>query len=197
MSHSPAPQQPAAAPAGGSSMMTALKIGAFVVVVLSLECLVAFLLFPSAPAVEAKADDHFAEKPAAHADAHGDDHAHEADHGHAEAHDEHAAHTVEVDLEAYTVTAYQPLTNTTIRIDFHLYGTIPEEEAADFHHHFEAHKHRLREQVLLTARSSEVEDLTDAGLKLMKRRLLEKVNQALGKPVVKSVVISDFSFIEQ
>lgn len=175
-------------------MLTAVKIGAFVVVVLSVECLVAFLFFPSAQAVEAKANDQYAEKPDAHG--HDGDHGHAAT-AHADAHDEHAAHSVEVDLEKYTVTAYQPLTNTTIRIDFHLFGTILEEEHADFHHLLEAHKHRLREQVLLTARSSEVEDLTDAGLGLMKRRLLEKVNQALGKPVVTSVVISDFSFIEQ
>jgi flagellar FliL protein len=192
MSHSPAPQT-TPTPAAGSPMLTAVKIGAFVVVVLSVECLIAFMFFPSAQAVEAKAEGHYAAKPTSHGQA--DTHANDA--AHAEAHDEHAAHSVEVDLEAYTVTAYQPLTNTTIRIDFHLYGTIPEEEAADFHHHFEAHKHRLREQVLLTARSSEVEDLTDAGLSLMKRRLLEKVNHALGKPMVKSVVISDFSFIEQ
>ena len=193
MSHSPALQTPATAPAvGGSSMLTAVKIGAFVVVILSVECLVAFLFFPSAQTVEAKADDHYAEKEGSHG--HGEDQGHAAS---AAAHDEHAAHAVEVDLEEYTVTAYQPLTNTTIRIDFHLFGVIPKEENADFHHLFEAHKHRLREQVLLTARSSEVEDLTDAGLSLMKRRLLEKVNQALGKPVVKSVVISDFSFIEQ
>lgn len=177
-------------------MLTAVKIGAFVVVVLSVECLIAFLFFPSAQTVEAKTSEQYAKE----ADAHGHADAHAAEHGHgetAEAHDDHAAHNVEVDLEKYTVTAYQPLTNTTIRIDFHLYGTIPEEEAKDFGHHFEAHKHRLREQVLLTARSSEIEDLTDAGLSLMKRRLLEKVNQALGEPVVKSIVISDFSFIEQ
>jgi flagellar FliL protein len=175
-------------------MLTAVKIGAFVVVILSLECLVAFLFFPSAQTVEAKAEGHYAEKPDDH-HAEGDDHGHAA--AHAESHDAHGSHAVEVDLEQYTVTAYQPLTNTTIRIDFHLYGVISPEESAGFHHLLEAHKHRLREQVLLTARSSEVEDLTDAGLSLMKRRLLEKVNQALGKPVVKSVVISDFSFIEQ
>ncbi len=176
-------------------MLTAVKIGAFVVVVLSVECLIAFLFFPSAQTVEAKAGDHYAGKPNAHGHAAGASHGHGA--AQAETHDEHAAHSVEVDLESYTVTAYQPVTNTTIRIDFHLFGTISKEEAAGFHHHFEAHKHRLREQVLLTARSSEIEDLTDAGLGLMKRRLLEKVNQALGKQMVKSVVISDFSFIEQ
>jgi flagellar FliL protein len=171
-------------------MLTAVKIGAFVVVVLSVECLIAFLFFPSAQNIEAKAEGHYGEKPAASGETHEPTHTH-APHG------EHDAHAVEVDLEEYTVTAYQPLTNTTIRIDFHLFGIIPEEESAGFSHLFEAHKHRLREQVLLTARSSEVEDLTDAGLTLMKRRLLEKVNQALGKPIVKSVVISDFSFIEQ
>ena len=40
-------------------------------------------------------------------------------------------------------------------------------------------------------------DLTDAGLGLIKRRILETTNKTLGKPLLKGVVFSEFSFVEQ
>jgi flagellar basal body-associated protein FliL len=46
-------------------------------------------------------------------------------------------------------------------------------------------------------RGSEIEDLTDAGLGLIKRRILERTNKALGKPLIKNVIFSEFSFVEQ
>ncbi len=103
----------------------------------------------------------------------------------------------EVDLGEFTVTAFQPLTNTTTRIDFHLFGTTSAEDVAGFQKAWEENKHRLRDQVIVTLRSSEPSELTDAGLGLIKRRILEKTNRTLGKPYLRSVIFSDFSFIEQ
>ena len=104
---------------------------------------------------------------------------------------------MEVDLGQFGVTAFQPLSNTTMRIDFHLYGTISRDDEEDFMLAWEGSQHRLRDQVIVTLRSSELGDLTDAGLGLIKRRILEKTNRTLGKPYLRSVIFSDFSFIEQ
>lgn len=104
---------------------------------------------------------------------------------------------MEVDLGEFGVTAFQPLSNTTMRIDFHLYGTISKDNEEDFLAAWEESQHRLRDQVIVTLRSSELGDLTDAGLGLIKRRILEKTNRILGKPYLRSVIFSDFSFIEQ
>jgi hypothetical protein len=41
--------------------------------------------------------------------------------------------------------------------------------------------HRFRDQVIVTFRSAEMADLTDAGLGLMKRTILEKANRRCGK----------------
>jgi flagellar FliL protein len=103
----------------------------------------------------------------------------------------------EVDLGQYSVTSFQPLSNTTMRIDFHLYGTIKRDDLDDFETAWQESKHRLRDQVIVTLRSSELGDLTDAGLGLIKRRILEKTNRTLGKPFLRSVIFSDFSFLEQ
>ncbi|MHB8902870.1 MAG: flagellar basal body-associated FliL family protein [Thermoguttaceae bacterium] len=103
----------------------------------------------------------------------------------------------EVDLGEFTVTAFQPLTNTTTRIDFHLYGTTGEEDVTAFEEAWQENKHRLRDQVIVTVRSAEPSELTDAGLGLIKRRILEKTNRTLGKPYLRTIIFSDFSFIEQ
>ena len=40
-------------------------------------------------------------------------------------------------------------------------------------------------------------DLTDAGLGLIKRMILEKSNRALGKPLLHEAIFSRFSFEER
>lgn len=169
---------------GGGWPSTALKIGAFIAVVLSIECLIAFLLIPSADDVAAMAEsrygrDQIASDPVETVT------------------DEEDELTVEVDLGQYSVTAFQPLSDTTLRIDFHLFGTVATEDEEQFQTLFAKNKNRLREQVIVTIRSSEVNDLTDAGLGLIKRRLQDKINRTLSKPLVKEVIISEFAFIEQ
>ncbi len=104
---------------------------------------------------------------------------------------------MEVDLGEFNVTAYQPASNTTLRIDFHLYGTVAAGEQKDFLTRLEENQHRFRELVIVTVRSSEITDLTDAGLGLVKRKIMDKTNRMLGKQLLQSVIFSDFSFIEQ
>ena len=104
---------------------------------------------------------------------------------------------VEVDLGEFALTSFQPTSNTTLRIDFHLYGAVKQEQFEGFQVEFEEKKHRFRDQVLAIFRKSEITDLTDAGLGLIKRKILEKTNHTLGKPFLKAVIFSDFSFIEQ
>ncbi len=103
----------------------------------------------------------------------------------------------EVDLGEFTITAFQPLSNTTIRIDFHLYGTVHRDDEESFLTAMEHSKHRFRDQVIVTVRSSKLDDMTDAGLGLIKRKILEKTNRTLGSPFLQTIIFSDFSFIEQ
>ncbi len=104
---------------------------------------------------------------------------------------------VEVDLGEYSVTAFRPETNSTLRIDFRLYGAVGGRQEREFYEALEGNLHRVRERILVTVRSADVGDLTDANLGLIRRRILEKTNHALGKPYLRAVIFSDFSFIEQ
>jgi flagellar FliL protein len=105
--------------------------------------------------------------------------------------------TVEVDLKEYSVTVYQPASNSTLRIDFHLWGSVAKDKEKDFKSLFEANQARFREQVVFTVRSAEMADLTDPSLGLIKRTILDKAKTILGQPLLKEVIISDYSSLEQ
>ncbi len=70
-------------------------------------------------------------------------------------------------------------------------------EESEFTNLMEKHPARFREIILYEIRNSEREDLDDPQLGLIKRRILEKSNNLFGKPILKSVMFPDFSYIEQ
>lgn len=107
----------------------------------------------------------------------------------------HALH--EVELGSYNITRYNPTTNTTLAIDFELYGTVLASDLGRFQHQFENSKARIREQVTMTLHNAQSVDLTDAGLGLIKRQILEKTNRALGQPFLKEILFSKFNFVER
>jgi flagellar FliL protein len=102
----------------------------------------------------------------------------------------------EVKLGSYHIAVFQPKSSTTLRIDLDLYGTVLADDVSTFEHIFPLHEHRLSEQVHSTFRAADITNLTDAGLGLIKRQILEKSNRTLGKPLLMDVVFSKFSFIE-
>ena len=165
--------------------MGKIMIGAFMAVVIVIECAVAWFLIPSQAKIEEIASAKVEEKIKENAN-HDDPAAHHGDEG-----------MTEKDLGQFGVTAYQPASNTTLRIDFHLYATIPHAEDVHFDEVYASSQHRIREQVIVTIRNSEIADLTDPGLGLIKRKILEKTNRLLGKAYLQNVVFSDFSFVEQ
>jgi flagellar FliL protein len=186
-----APEQEAAehaATVAGSrwSILAKLRVVLFVVVVIAVECVVAYVCIPSpsqtaamagvVPATGREAD---AMLPAEEqADAARED-------------------QMEVDLGEFHVVSYQPASNTTLRIDFHMYGAIRSDDEGKFQEAWKENTHRLRDQVIMTVRGCELSELTDAGLGLIKRKILEKTNRTLGKPLLQAVIFSEFSFIEQ
>jgi flagellar FliL protein len=131
-----------------------------------------------------------------------------ADHGKKSAEDEHAAGqghgggghgeaTREVTLGVYHIVSYNPKTSASLSVDFELFGTVLAGEQQEFDHLYAAHEKRISEQITIAIRGLQAEDLADPGLGLIKRIILEKTNRALGKPLVREAIISQFSFIER
>jgi flagellar FliL protein len=170
-------------------MSKTIVVAVLVTVVIITECMFAYVLIPSRGDLEKWA----AEKAAKGAAA--GEHGEHGGHAAAKKHEGHAE--VEVDLGKYNVIVHQPTANVTLRVSFHLIGTVSEKEHTEFEHLLEKNQHRLRDQAIFEIRNCQIEDLTDPGLALLKRRILAKSNDLFGKPLLHSVVFSDFSFIEQ
>jgi flagellar FliL protein len=172
--------------AGRRWLLPKLLVAALVAVVIAVECAVAYLCLPAASQTAAMAG---GTGKAGGSKTPGQETAGaEADETPAD---------VEVDMGEFCVTALQPTASMTLRIDFHLYGSVAAENEKEFKRLLEDNKHRLREQVLVTIRSADISDLTDASLGLVKRLILERARKTLGKPLLREVIISDYSFIEQ
>ena len=171
-----------AAPGKLAALLPKITMLAVVLAVMTVECLAAYLYIPSADELATAAGASMAaESPPAPVVE--------------EATPKPALN--EVDMGEYRIMAVQPLTNTNLRIDFKLYGMVTEADQVEFVDLFDKNKHRLRDQVITMVRGSDMTDLTDAGLGLIRRRILETTNHTLGKPLLHAVIFSDFSVVEQ
>jgi flagellar FliL protein len=172
----------------GRGLFRLVKAIAFVSVIVVVQVVVASLLAPSAKDTEKVAQELVAASTGKAEAGHEKDEA-------AERKEEEELH--EVELGSFNVTRFNPGTNTTLAIDFEVYGTVLAEEATEFEHRFEKSNARIREQITMTMHGTESADLTDAGLGLIKRQILEKTNRALGQPLLKEVLFSKFNFVER
>jgi flagellar FliL protein len=186
------------APVKKPGFMTLVKALAVVSVLVLLQLVAVAMLIPSPQETTKIAEQlvaadaaHEAEEAEGAATAHGEA---GEEHG-AGGHGEHAMH--EVKLGSYHVVTFNTETGTSLNIDFELYGTVLAAEQEEFAHLFEANEVRIREQILVTVRGSEVADLSDPDLGLLKRKILEKVNRTLGRPLLSEAIFSKFSFIER
>ncbi|MCA9121254.1 MAG: hypothetical protein H6822_21600 [Planctomycetaceae bacterium] len=176
-----------AAPAkSGGGLIGKLLIAGFMGAVIAVECLLAYLFIPTPDEVAALAEENMTKKlPASLAT------------------DEIAAsqdemkNMVEIQLGDYSITISQRNSATALRADFTLAGTVLASEESTFSNLMEKHPARFREIVLYEFRNSEREDLDDPELGLIKRRILERSNNLFGKPILKTLMFPDFSYIEQ
>jgi flagellar basal body-associated protein FliL len=181
----------AAPPKKGRGLFRIIKAIAFVSVIVIVQVVVASMLTPSAKDTEKLAR----ELVAASNGKSGGEHEETAKGPASEPDKEQELH--EVELGSYNVTRFNPGTNTTLAVDFEVYGAVLAEDAPEFEKRFDKSKARIREQITMTIHGAEATDLTDAGLGLIKRQILEKTNRALGQPVLKEVLFSKFNFVER
>jgi len=169
-----------AAPAkAGGGLLSKLLPALIVIAVVTGEGVAAFMLMPSVEQSAKAAQEALAAKPPE---------------PETNAHD---AELTEVDLEPFKITSFQPASSITLRVEFHLFGMVPADKAEAFKPLYEAKKNRVRDNVNGIIRSAEMNDLTDPGLGLIKRKILETTNKALGKPMLEGVMFSEFTFLEQ
>jgi len=173
-----------------SGMLAIVKAMAFISIIVVVEVVAASMLIPSAQDTERLAKQYVAASEGHSAPAGSTESDEHADQGHSE--DLH-----EVEMGSFNVTHFNPATNTTLSIDFELFGAVLAKDSAEFQELFEKNKIRVREQVIMILHGAESKDLSDAGLGLIKRQILEKINRALGQPLLSEVLFSKFNFVER
>ncbi len=103
---------------------------------------------------------------------------------------------VELDLDGHSIAVTDVASGSIWRVDFKLYGLVKASDAPNLETKLPTISKRLRERIDMVIRESEPTDLTEPGLGLIKRKILAKVNEALGKPLLKGIAVNDFFFFE-
>ncbi|MBI1902278.1 MAG: flagellar basal body-associated FliL family protein [Planctomycetia bacterium] len=179
------------------ALFSKLNVLVFLVAVVGAEVIVAYFFVPSAGEVAAAAglndkdgNGHGdKERPAEKTDSiHDDPLAAEIAHG---------GEMKEIDLKQFTLTASKASSSSIWRIDFHLYGVVRKDDESEFLDLLSKQENRIRDHIGSIIRSADLAEVSDPGLGLLKRKILTKVNETLGKPLLRGVVFSEFSFIEQ
>jgi hypothetical protein len=96
------------------------------------------------------------------------------------------------DLGKYSVSLFNPLTRTATRADFKLQGTTVCSDESSFRDFLDNNHRYLREQVMVTIRNCDASDLDDPELKLLEKKLVARVNRALGQRFLMAVNFEDF-----
>ncbi len=198
--------------AAGKKSFSKMKIGIILGVIVALQCVLAYLYLPGASDAaknEAKKETTAASRVA--------DKEKEKDKDPAAA--DSRLETREVDLGKFSLTAFDPNSNSTLLIDFHLCGVVSadhdkkeekggeheghgkkgeaEEDNSPFGKLFKKSKNRFRDQVIVIIRNAQMSDLSDPSLGLIKRQILAKTNSLLGEPLLKEVLFSEFAVVQQ
>ncbi len=188
-----AEQQASKAKSNGPGLMTLVKALAFISVIVLLEIAAASMIVPSKEETAKIAGEV--------ASTNLDDDQANSDSDEATIEDEDPLLALgdmnEVALGSFHVLSYNPDTGSKTNVDFELFATVLADEEGEFFDLFEANEQRIREQILVTLRGTELTDLTDPTLGLVKRKVLEKTNRALGKPLLHEAIFSKFSFEER
>ncbi len=179
--------------AKGPGLMTLIKAVAFVSVIVLLQIAAASMIIPSAEETATIAT----ELAAANLEEEGGTDTSKDAEGEAENPLLATGDMSEVSLGSFHVLSQNLKTGSRTNVDFELFATVLADEENTFFNLFEANEHRIREQVQVTVRGADMTDFTDPTLGLIKRRILEKVNRALGKPLLHEAIFSKFSFEER
>ncbi len=221
MSDHAAPAATDAAPKkSGGGMMGQIKVAGIIAGIVLAQCGLAYFLLPSAPVAAAADHEHGKGK-----DAHGehDEHGEHGEHGDSAlaerreadlgrfsitAYDQTTNNTILIDFHMYGAVLEEPKEHKEEAPAADAHGghggghgakkdASEEEDTSKFGKLLKKNKHRFRDQVIVIVRNTSPADLADPALGLIKRQILAKTNSLLGEPLLKEVIFSEFSVVQQ
>lgn len=100
------------------------------------------------------------------------------------------------ELGQYSIKIFDPVSRATLRTDFRLEGRTACEDGNAFQQFMKRNHRFFREQVMVTVRNCGPDDLTEPSLQLLEKKVVSRVNRALGRRFLESAEIKDFFLYE-
>lgn len=102
--------------------------------------------------------------------------------------------TVTVDLGMFSIRDYRPTRNETAKLYFSIHLAVTQGVSEKVAETLNLWNHRLRDQVIIAVRNSVTKDFQEPDLKLLRRRILLRVNRLLKKDLISEVLLTEFTF---
>jgi len=98
----------------------------------------------------------------------------------------------EVDLGTFTFTEGD-LSNMPFRLSVQFFGLVNKKDSDEYKKRYDINKNRIRNAILVLLRSSSQSEITDPSLALIKNKIMVKVNEILGMPLIKGIIYTDIA----
>jgi hypothetical protein len=105
--------------------------------------------------------------------------------------------TLKINLGTIELNSIEPTQGRTAVMSFDLHLTLDPQTDPRMVKELEAWHHRLREQVVVAVRATEIHDFIDPDLKRFRRQILYRINRMLGAPIVTDALFANFTFSSQ
>jgi hypothetical protein len=105
--------------------------------------------------------------------------------------------TLKLNLGTIELQNLEPTQGRTAHMSFDLHLTFDPNTDPKFLRELEGWQHRLREQVIVAVRATEIFDFLDPELKRFRKQILYRINRMLKDPVVIDALFANFTFSSQ
>ncbi len=105
--------------------------------------------------------------------------------------------TLKLNLGTIELQNLEPTQGRTAHMSFDLHLTFDPKTDPEFLKGLEGWQHRLREQVIVAVRATDIFDFLDPELKRFRKQILYRINRMLKQPVVIDALFANFTFSSQ
>ena len=105
--------------------------------------------------------------------------------------------TLKLNLGTIELQNLEPTQGRTAHMSFDLHLRFDPKTDPKFLRELEGWQHRLREQVIVAVRATDIFDFLDPELKRFRKQILYRINRMLKEPVVIDALFANFTFSSQ
>jgi hypothetical protein len=105
--------------------------------------------------------------------------------------------TLKLNLGTIEVINVEPTRGRTSKMSFDLHLTFDPQTDPKEIKALDGWQHRLREQVIVGVRATEIHWFLDPDLKHFRKQMLYRINRLIGKPIVNDVLFANFTFFSE